>query len=646
MHEKIDNWRSSNKDVINRIDSVEYVSFDIFDTLLKRDVRKPTDVFSIVGIICNEPDFKLNRINAEKVARSKAESKEVTLDDIYRYYDGERRDILEKREIEYEYLLSTVNKDIVEIYDYVVKNKKVVLVSDMYLSKKVIESLLKKNKITGYQRIFISNEVAKTKIEGSLYDYVCKELGIGTENILHIGNAFKADYFVPKMRGIKSIKVGTNVNRMHRTFNNILSADSFKVECMNAFINNHTDGEDTYYKFGYEVFGPLLYGFIDWLFTELRNNQFDQVFFLSRDGYIMKKLYCELEYDKVIPALYFEVSRRSLSVPGFQKNQSFEKIVGGLTVPNMTNITQIFDGLGLDAENYQELIHVHGISFHERMKRDHLVRNEKFKQLFEAVREDVIGNARTERKNLTQYLSQFDFSKKTALVDIGWGGSMQKYLLEMLDFMNISHDIEGFYVGLTLKSRSNLGELGLKAKGYAFDCLNHDNDEELESSYIGLVETMFLEQKGSVKNYEINGLRAAAVRYEYEYMDEHKVMMEAISVDKIQKGALAFSIEFHQSILRKVINSDWAVMYNNMHIVGTVPRKINIKQFGAFSYFNCGDKVYLAKPKNKFYYLLHIKDLKRDLFDSQWKIGFMKALLDINLPYTKIFAILRKEANR
>lgn len=71
---------------------------------------------------------------------------------------------------------------------------------------------------------------------------------------------------------------------------------------------------------------------------------------------------------------------------------------------------------------------------------------------------------------------------------------MQKYLQKALERFGISHDIQGYYVGLTLKSRENLGKNSYKAQAYAFDCLNR-NDEELESAYIGLIETMFLEPR-------------------------------------------------------------------------------------------------------------------------------------------------------
>ena len=49
LHDKLDNWTSGDGEKLKKlIDRAEWVSFDIFDTLLKRDVPTPVDVFSIV----------------------------------------------------------------------------------------------------------------------------------------------------------------------------------------------------------------------------------------------------------------------------------------------------------------------------------------------------------------------------------------------------------------------------------------------------------------------------------------------------------------------------------------------------------------------------------------------------------------------
>lgn len=48
-----------------------YISFDVFDTLIERDVPDPKDIFSIIEKTTDETDFRNKRIKAEKIARSK-----------------------------------------------------------------------------------------------------------------------------------------------------------------------------------------------------------------------------------------------------------------------------------------------------------------------------------------------------------------------------------------------------------------------------------------------------------------------------------------------------------------------------------------------------------------------------------------------
>ena len=74
--------------MLKAIDKAEIVSFDIYDTLVVRNVLKPTDIFKIVEfrvqseLGVNIADFEKKRILAESMAR-KNKKREVSLKDIY-----------------------------------------------------------------------------------------------------------------------------------------------------------------------------------------------------------------------------------------------------------------------------------------------------------------------------------------------------------------------------------------------------------------------------------------------------------------------------------------------------------------------------------------------------------------------------------
>lgn len=647
LHALIDNFQScSYARLLEMVEKYDYVSFDIFDTLLKRDVPRPTDVFKVIEEEYPVPNFYNKRISAEKTARLKTPSSEVTLSEIYEDLDipEEIKDKIKELEIQTEIGLSVQNKDVVPIYQKCLRNNKIILISDMYLDKSIIETLLSKNGYMGYERLYLSNEIRRTKISGELYKYVLKDLNISGSKILHIGNSFKADYIRAKKEHITAVKIATYRNRMHREYRNMLSADVLRLSSLQSFINNRVEG-NKYYSFGYEAFGPLLFGFIDWLYNEAKTNGIKQILFLSRDGYIMKKLYDLLGYSTDIPSVYFEGSRRSFRVPSYKSTQSFQEIVESLTVPNMTDIYQVFDSFGLNADDYVSTIKKHGISMAAQLKRITLIENRAFRKLFEEVKNDIFKVAERERAGFISYIKQFNFSLPTAIVDIGWSGSMQMYLEECLSQLGIAHNFCGCYVGLVLKSRDNLGSNGYHAKGYTFDCLNN-NDKEMTSPFIGLIETLFLEQAGSVKNYSVNGNTTLANRYEYEYLIDGQVQFEAINVNQVQEGALQFAEDMKKSCLRNYVNQSANIMFNNLYSIGVAPTDTDISMFGQFRFFNCGTEVCLAKPASLLKYLLDPNKLKKDLFESQWKIGFLKALLHVGLPYEKIFTILRREANK
>ena len=147
------------QDLFNKVKNYEYVSFDIFDTLIKRDVPQPTDLFEVLGYKENISDYQQQRIFAEKKALVKNKN-HTSLDDIYdnlSYLPNYHQ--LKKDECQEEIRLSHVNLDILSFYKYCLTNKKVILITDMYLDRLTIENILKKNKLLGYYRLFISNEI-------------------------------------------------------------------------------------------------------------------------------------------------------------------------------------------------------------------------------------------------------------------------------------------------------------------------------------------------------------------------------------------------------------------------------------------------------------------------------------------------------
>ena len=153
------------KKIIRKIDKYEYVSFDIFDTIIKRNISKPTDLFQIafnLSYFENEDirqKFIKDRIQCEKELWNK-DNKNFTFNSIYdlllKKYSYEKKllDKLKNEELKWEVELCEKNYAFIDVFNYCINNnKKVVFISDMYLSKKYIEKILNKNDILKYYKL-------------------------------------------------------------------------------------------------------------------------------------------------------------------------------------------------------------------------------------------------------------------------------------------------------------------------------------------------------------------------------------------------------------------------------------------------------------------------------------------------------------
>lgn len=621
------------ENIIKRISEKEYVSFDIFDTLIKRDVKKPTDVFSIIEQNYKICYFYKRRIEAEKIARKG--KVDTTIDEIYDIYnelylnninEAEKIKNIEKQ-VEYE--LCVQNKLLKKVYDFCIENnKKVYLISDMYLSSEILKEILEKNGYSKYEKLYVSCEYNKTKANGELYKYVIQELGIHTNKLIHIGNDIKTDYIMALKNKISTVKVKTKTY----TGNSLLD----------VFLSNHkSNSSNFYYDFGYSNFGPLLYGFCLWLKENVKKNDIDNIYFLARDGYIIKKAY-EMIFGELDNIYYLEASRRSLRVPYLSQKNSIDEMLEELPLPRQTNMIQIFDALGLELDIYSAKIKESGYSVERFYLREKVLKEEGFKNLISSIKDDIIANSISENEALKNYLKKNNFSRKNAIVDIGWGGSMQKYLRNIFNTLPGYEDKElvGFYFGLTEKAKGNLS-LTNTANAYVFDNYNYSS-EELERPFVGLFESLFLEPKGSVKRYHIN-TENLVERYQYEYIDDSgEVLDDVDKIHNIQQGALGFIEEYMSTAISRYSKMDSEAAFKNLFSVGINPKLDQLEKLGSIVFFNNGFKEQLAKPDCILKYLISPIKFKKDFLNSQWKTGFLKGVFKLPLPYYEIFKLMRR----
>lgn len=181
------------------INASDVVSFDIFDTLLVRNVLFPEDIFEIVGEKCNNilpagVNFLEHRIRCE---RKLYLSGNPQISDIYTELAGEMglsRELanqIMKAEIDEERQCLHAREKIMslarEAYE---SGKKICCTSDMYLSKDILEEILVREGYDFLDNVFVSCEYGLSKTDG-LFSVVRDKYH--NSKILHVGDNRDAD---------------------------------------------------------------------------------------------------------------------------------------------------------------------------------------------------------------------------------------------------------------------------------------------------------------------------------------------------------------------------------------------------------------------------------------------------------------------
>lgn len=306
--------RLSVGELYDELKRYEVISFDIFDTLIFRKVELPNDVFTIMASEMGHNDFQNVRKKAEDRAREKNFKKEgtreIVLSDIYHIlttlYGIEPK--WEEREIELEIDLSVRNPYMYDVYNRLLKDgKTIIITSDMYLPKAVIEKMLKKNGYEGYEKLYLSNEYKLRKGDGTLQKKVIEDYG--AKRIVHIGDSLQGDVLKSQEAGMDAVYNKNQNLKFREYYMNGLSA-SFYRAIINNTLNNGAWEKNLYFEHGFRVGGILATGFCEYINTTCRQNKIDKILFCARDCDIIYKIYNQ--YFREIDNEYIEISRYAI----------------------------------------------------------------------------------------------------------------------------------------------------------------------------------------------------------------------------------------------------------------------------------------------------------------------------------------------
>lgn len=383
-----------------------------------------------------------------------------------------------------------------------------------------------------------------------------------------------------------------------------------------------------YYDFGFQYFGPFLYGFTEWLRRRLEEEQLTKVFFFSRDGYMMQKAY-ELLVPDAPKTEYVYFSRKSLRQSLLWKCDGFRESLRYLTYENFISVGRLLDYYGFGEEEREAVAKQHGFDLAKDLPWATLSENETAKEVYRTLEQEICQKSRAQYDLLEDYLDAIGMEGRVAIVDIGWIGSMQYALEEFARMSGRDLQVSGFYVGMNPEN-----PVAGPAEGYLYN----KEDLTLRKSllcFFGGLEKLFQSLEGSTDGYAREGGTVVPTLAPYEYEEDARVQG---FIREWQQGALDF-VALLQSDPKAPAVRDLKDYAMPLVDFGKAPPLWGVKLF-SFFYNVDGTKQYFVAQKPLWKY--GPKELLHDLSNSVWKTGFMKSVLKVPFPYFKIYDLLRK----
>lgn len=480
-------FRGTVQEFYDKVSQYDVISFDIFDTLVTRCVQKPIDIFSLLGLWV-EKYYHINK-NEFLVARIKVESDEnkrlngnATLDDIYHslqsYFNisKEKCEKIKNKEVELELKYIIPRTDVVNVLSKLKKEGKTIyLISDMYLPRNVIDNILSQCGIKTdlYDKIYLSSETKKRKDDSTIWIEIAKDNQ--KRKYIHIGDSFTSDYKNPRDNGLSSILIANSweryessliryckgIDRYDKIGDKVIKGLIFNKCLYNSpFVHKHSELD----CYAYVFFGPLFLQFCNWLSESTKKDNINHVWFLAREGFYLEPLYnsfCKKKYlKKIITTNYILTSRKAAAIADMHSVDAIkEYLLNGGFVGTLDDLLDSRFGI----------VEVSGSDKVYSLPRD----LDKVMIALEPYKNKIYSNSKLQKKLYQEYIISVDpnfKNEKIGVVDIGYSGTAQYYLSNILDKKFI-----GYYFALSDNVRPEKNKQ--KCRACFFKSRNYQPDQ-------------------------------------------------------------------------------------------------------------------------------------------------------------------------
>ncbi|WP_097460542.1 HAD family hydrolase [Mangrovitalea sediminis] len=330
--------------------SVRVVSFDLFDTLIRRKCSDPTLVFERVGelalaeglIAGLDPwEYRHMRCEAERQARSRSSREDIRFEEIFDCLALEPSVLKRLRELELQVEREVIKPDPMAFQLLrlaLTQGASIALISDMYLPEQFLMETVSPFLPEGLVNppLFVSSTVGYTKHSSRLFRHVIDKLNVQPGELLHIGDNIQADFRSAVAAGCRAIHFEVDdwvlaTLRREDAFNVGLPLEVRHARRSAALCRPDELGEKETYFFLYGAcyLGPVLAGFSRWLVERSRSLGVAKVVSLMREGALIRQcMLAELaaQSDDNIDVCLAYVSRRSTYLPALDLSRFVEDV--------------------------------------------------------------------------------------------------------------------------------------------------------------------------------------------------------------------------------------------------------------------------------------------------------------------------------
>ena len=220
---------NSAQGIANQLNNFEHISFDVFDTLVRRKYFAPDYAKLLLGkslvkqgIVDDAHAFVKTRNNAEfEVRKQKNFIGDVTIFETYEHlasnyaWTSEQAKNYAEQEFAYDLDMIEPKEEMVDMFNnLILAGKQVTVASDTYYTQEQVGLMLAKVGVSVGFELLVSSELGKRKDNGTLWQHIKESLPEG-QSFIHVGDNAVADAQIAGDFGLQNLHILNPLDKWH-----------------------------------------------------------------------------------------------------------------------------------------------------------------------------------------------------------------------------------------------------------------------------------------------------------------------------------------------------------------------------------------------------------------------------------------------